>query len=144
MAVDTPARIVVIGAGPIGLEAALYARFLGYWRWRSTSRGRVADNIVQATAGDGAMATPWRMNVTSLGLAALRAQDTLWKPPSGDALLTGREWAAQYLVPLSQTDLPWPTTCSSEPKCWPWPVEDARPAANESTNDEDEEDGGER
>ena len=30
MALDTPASIAVLGAGPIGLEAALYARFLGY------------------------------------------------------------------------------------------------------------------
>ncbi len=30
MAVDTPAVIAIIGAGPIGLEAALYGRYLGY------------------------------------------------------------------------------------------------------------------
>ena len=30
MAIDTPARLAILGAGPIGLEAALYARFLGY------------------------------------------------------------------------------------------------------------------
>ncbi|MEC9117285.1 MAG: FAD-dependent oxidoreductase, partial [Planctomycetota bacterium] len=30
MAIDTPATIAILGAGPIGLEAALYARFLGY------------------------------------------------------------------------------------------------------------------
>jgi len=30
MALDPPARIAVLGAGPIGLEAALYGRFLGY------------------------------------------------------------------------------------------------------------------
>ncbi len=102
MAVDTPARIVVIGAGPIGLEAALYARFLGY-EVAIYERGRVADRVRQW--GDASMSTPWRANVTSLGMAALRAQDTLWTPPSGNSLLTGPDWAAQYLVPLSQTDL---------------------------------------
>lgn len=30
MALDTPARIAIVRAGPTGLEAALYARFLGY------------------------------------------------------------------------------------------------------------------
>ena len=30
MAVDTPAKIAILGAGPIGLEAALYDRYLGY------------------------------------------------------------------------------------------------------------------
>ena len=102
MAVDTPARIVVIGAGPIGLEAALYARFLGY-DVAIYERGRVADRV--RCWEHVTMVTPWRLNVTSLGLAALRAQDTLWSPPAGDSLLTGRQWAAQYLVPLSQTDL---------------------------------------
>jgi hypothetical protein len=102
MAVDTPARIVVIGAGPIGLEAALYARFLGY-EVAIYERGRVAENVQRW--GQSTLSNPWRMNVTSLGLAALRAQDSLWTPPAGDTLLTGRDWAAQYLVPLSQTDL---------------------------------------
>ena len=33
MAVESPARIAVLGAGPIGLEAALYARYgiRHYW-----------------------------------------------------------------------------------------------------------------
>ena len=30
MAIDTPAHIIIIGAGPIGLETELYARYLGY------------------------------------------------------------------------------------------------------------------
>ena len=28
--IDSPAAVVVVGAGPIGIETALYARFLGY------------------------------------------------------------------------------------------------------------------
>ena len=30
MAIATPAKLAILGAGPLGLEAALYARFLGY------------------------------------------------------------------------------------------------------------------
>ena len=30
MAIETPATIFFIGAGPVALEAALYARYLGY------------------------------------------------------------------------------------------------------------------
>ncbi len=30
MTLDPPGRIAVIGAGPLGLEAALYGRYLGY------------------------------------------------------------------------------------------------------------------
>ena len=44
MMVDTPATIAVLGAGPIGLEAALYGRFLGY-AVNVYERGRVGDNL---------------------------------------------------------------------------------------------------
>jgi hypothetical protein len=40
-----------------------------------------------------------------LGLAALKAQDDSWAPPADNALLSGRHFAEQYLVPLAQSDL---------------------------------------
>ena len=102
MAVDTPARIAILGAGPIGLEAALYARFLGY-DVDIFERGSVADNIVRW--GHVRMFSPFGMNRSTLGLAALRAQDESYSPPGDDELLTGLEYADRYLMPLSQTDL---------------------------------------
>jgi thioredoxin reductase len=102
MAVDTPARIAVLGAGPIGLEAALYARFLGY-DVDLYERGRVAGNILRW--GHVQLFTPFGMNRSTLGLAALRAQTENFDPPSDDALLTGREFVERYLLPLAQTDL---------------------------------------
>jgi hypothetical protein len=51
------------------------------------------------------MFTPFAMNSSPLGLAALQAQDDNYRPPAADAMLTGREWVEQYLLPLSQTDL---------------------------------------
>ncbi len=102
MAIDTPARLAILGAGPIGLEAALYARFLGY-------------DVVIYEAGDVAasarrwghvrMFTPFGMNRSTLGLAAIQAQDDSYQPPADDALLTGCEWAQRYLLPLAATDL---------------------------------------
>ena len=50
MAIDTPARIAVLGAGPIGLEAALYARFLGY-DVDVYERGKVADRNLGPIGG---------------------------------------------------------------------------------------------
>ncbi len=102
MAVDTPAKIAVLGAGPIGLEAALYARFLGY-DVEIFERGGVAENVLGW--GHVRMFSPFRLNRSTLGLAALAAQDERYQPPDDDALLTGRDWAKRYLIPLSQTDL---------------------------------------
>lgn len=102
MAVDTPARIAVLGAGPIGLEAALYARYLGY-DVDIYERGRAAENLLGW--GHVRLFTPWRMNVTPLGLAALSAQDESWQPAADEAILTGRELAEAYFIPLANSDL---------------------------------------
>jgi thioredoxin reductase len=102
MAVDTPATIAILGAGPIGLEAALYARFLGY-DVCVYERGAVAEHVLGW--GHVRMFTPFSMNCSPLGLAALTAQDDGYRPPEPSAPLLGREWVRRYLEPLSQTDL---------------------------------------
>jgi hypothetical protein len=102
MAIETPARIAVIGAGPIGLEAALYARYLGY-EVDIYERGRVADHVLRW--GHVRMFTPFAENRSTLGLAALRAQDPSWAAPDDSALLTGREFAQEYVLPLAGSDL---------------------------------------
>jgi thioredoxin reductase len=102
MAIDTPAKIAVLGAGPIGLEAALYARFLGY-DVVIIEQGEVAASVRRW--GHVRMFTPFGMNRSPLGLAAIEAQDEAYRPPADDELLTGHEWTERYLLPLSQTDL---------------------------------------
>ncbi|HWB00705.1 MAG TPA: NAD-binding protein [Pirellulales bacterium] len=102
MAIDTPARIVIIGAGPIGLEAALYARYLGY-EVAVYDRGAVGEHIRRW--GHVPMFTPWKANVTPLGLAALRAQDDAWQLPGADDLPTGVEFLERYVAPLAASDL---------------------------------------
>jgi thioredoxin reductase len=102
MSVETPARIAVLGAGPIGLEAALYARYLGY-DVDVYERGRVAEHLYQW--GHVRLFTPFRANCSSMGLAALANQDESFKPPQPDELLSARELADRYYVPLSQSDL---------------------------------------
>jgi len=102
MAVDTPARIAVLGAGPVGLEVALYGRFLGY-EVDIYEQGQVAENVLRW--GHVTMFSPFAMNRSPLGLAALVAQDPGYISPKEDALLTGQEWARSYLLPLSQSDL---------------------------------------
>src|SRR6185503_6844419 len=103
MAVDTPAKIAILGAGPIALEAALYARVLGYDVVIYEAGSQVAEAVHQW--GHVRMFTPFGMNRSPLGLQALHAQDESYAPPGDDELLTGREWAQRYLAPLAQTDL---------------------------------------
>lgn len=102
MAVDTPARIAVLGAGPVGLEAALYGRYLGY-DVDVYERGQVADNLLGW--GHVRLFSPWHLSASPLGIAALAAQDAAWRPPAADALLTGREMAEAYYLPLAASDL---------------------------------------
>lgn len=102
MAVDSPARIAVLGAGPIGLEAALYARYLGY-EVDVYERGRVAEHLLQW--GHVRMFTPFAANASPLGISAVATQDANWKPPPVEALITGRDFAERYCLPLAQSDL---------------------------------------
>lgn len=100
--VDPPATVAVLGAGPVGLEAALYARYLGY-DVHIYERGGIAQNVLDW--GHTQMFSPFEWNCSSLGLAALGAQDPNCVAPSKDAILTGKQWAEQYLIPLARSDL---------------------------------------
>lgn len=102
MAVDTPARVAIVGAGPIGLETALYARFLGY-DVDVYERGRVCEHL--RGWGHVRFVTPFAWNASPLGIAALRAQDPAWTPPDADDYLTGEEFLERYLLPLAASDL---------------------------------------
>ena len=84
MAVDTPATIAILGAGPIGLEAALYARVLGYDVVVYEAGSHVAASVCEW--GHVRMFTPFGMNRSPLGLAALRAQHDGYVPPGDDEL----------------------------------------------------------
>ena len=91
-----------MGAGPIGLETALYARYLGY-DVDLYERGVVAEHIEQW--GHVPMFTRFGLNRSTLGLAALEAQDSAWQAPDDDAVLTGHEYRRRYLLPLAESDL---------------------------------------
>jgi len=102
MAVDTPAKIAIIGAGPVGLEAALYARYLGY-EVDLYERGRACEHLRRW--GHVTPFTPWAMNTTPLAIAALTAQDERWKPAAPEAYLTYAELVERYFQPLADCDL---------------------------------------
>ncbi|TXH29055.1 MAG: FAD-dependent oxidoreductase [Elusimicrobia bacterium] len=95
-------RIAVIGAGPIGLEAALYATALGH-DVVVYERGDVAQAV--ATWRHVTLFSPWRMNTSSLGRRALREAGIQMAiaDPNSDRCPTGAELIESYLRPLTQT-----------------------------------------
>lgn len=96
---DQPGQIAIVGAGPIGLEAALLSVTAGF-DVNVFERGQVAENVRQW--GHVRLFSPFGLNSSLEGRAAvteLTGHDSL---PARDAFLTGREFADQYLLPLSQ------------------------------------------
>jgi hypothetical protein len=98
---DLP-RIAVLGAGPVGLEAALYAAAL---RLPCTvfERGQVGEHLRQW--GHVRLFSPFGMNSTPLGRACLRADEPHRDLPGDADLLTGREHRGAYLEPLARLPL---------------------------------------
>jgi thioredoxin reductase len=91
-------RIAIIGAGPIGLEAAIFARLRDFEVVVLDQVG-VAANV--RSWGHVRLFSPFEINSSPWGRAALSETGL----PADDALLTGAEFFAQYLLPLSQHSL---------------------------------------
>lgn len=100
MSRNDPPRVAVLGCGPVGVEAALYAAALSL-DVRAYERGGVGDGLRQW--GHVKLFTPFAMNVTPLGRAALRADAPRRDLPADGDLLTGRDHLAAYLEPLANT-----------------------------------------
>jgi len=90
-------KIAIVGAGPVGLEAALRARREGH-EVRLYEAGRVAEHY--ARYGPVRLFTPFHMNSTELGRGLLRAAGL--KLPGDDEALTAVELRDRYLLPLSR------------------------------------------
>jgi thioredoxin reductase len=97
---DLP-RIAVLGAGPVGLEAALYARSLGL-PCTVYERGRVGEHLQRW--GHVRLFSPFGMNATPLGKAAVQSAQPRQPLPADGDLLTGREHVSRYLEPLAQAE----------------------------------------
>src|SRR5437868_7030763 len=96
---DLP-RVAVLGAGPIGLEAALYARHL---KMPVTiyERGQVGDYLRQW--GHVRLFSPFSMNSTALGRDAIRRESPRHDFPGDNDCTSGRQHLAVYLEPLAKT-----------------------------------------
>lgn len=92
-------RIAIIGAGPIGLEAALYADQLGY-QVTIFEKDEVAKHLLEW--GHVTLFSPWEMNHSRLGPKLLKQQNQKFVEPSPNDYLTGKEHVEAYLRPLSK------------------------------------------
>jgi hypothetical protein len=100
--VESPASIAILGGGPVGIEAAIYGRFLGYFVSIFESR-RVAHRMLDWN--NRPLEVPIRDCTTPLGLAAIKAQNPDSPLPNGMDVWTGKQYAENYLLPLAKTDL---------------------------------------
>lgn len=110
LTLDPPGSIAVIGAGPLGIEAALYGRFLGYdvVLFESVAVGASLRHL-----GDAALPVLPDRCLSSLAIAALAAQRTaaatVMEAANSDVPATlpttYRQWIDEAFVPLTESDL---------------------------------------
>ncbi|MFL5241371.1 MAG: NAD(P)-binding domain-containing protein [Gemmataceae bacterium] len=93
-------RVAVLGAGPIGLEAGLYSQKLGL---STTIYERARPGEFLRRWGHVRLFSPFSMNATSLGRAAIGQQNPQHEFPADADCLTGRQHVASYVEPLAQT-----------------------------------------
>ena len=93
-----PARnsLAIVGAGPIGLEAALCALDQGF-DVHLFERGEVGEHAL--AWGHVRMFTPWSMNLGPVSLRHLEANG--WRAPEPESVPTGLDLVERYLRPLA-------------------------------------------
>src|SRR4051794_23061919 len=96
-----PPRVAVLGAGPIGLEATLYAKACGL-PVTVYERGQVAEHL--ARWGHVRLFTPFGMSVSPLGLHTLLREKPTRDLPGEADLITGRQLRETYHVPLAESE----------------------------------------
>ncbi len=139
LTLDPPGRIAVIGAGPIGLECALYGRYLGY-DVVVIEADRVGGSLCERI-GEPLPMMPDRC-LSSLGLGAIDAQLDPSQPRT--LPLTIEAWINEGLVQIAASDLlaermMMPIKCVSI-ELVPVEADDAG-EASESESDGDSDDG---
>jgi hypothetical protein len=95
---DARRRVAIVGAGPVGVEAALGAVAAGH-DVRVYERGDVGHNVRRW--GHVRMFSPWDIDRSPAGLAALAVAGV--PLAAGAACPTGREYVEAYLEPLART-----------------------------------------
>jgi thioredoxin reductase len=92
--------LVVVGAGPIGLETALEARSRGL-DVTVVEKGRVGENV--RAWGFVRLFSPWKLDASPLGRRTLLEEGAWGVPPDPETFPTGDELVERYLVPLARS-----------------------------------------
>ena len=100
MTLDPPGSIAVVGAGPLGIEAALYGRFLGYEV--TLFEAEAIANSIRDQADSPLPMLPGRC-LSPLALSAIQAQQG--ETDQQILPLTCGQWITQGLEKLTETDL---------------------------------------
>jgi len=91
--------VLVLGGGPVGIEAALVAVRLGH-EVRVLEAGRIGESL--RSWGHVRMFSPWEMNASSLGLRILAGEGRVpFLDPRTEP--TGHEYLDRYLLPLARS-----------------------------------------
>jgi hypothetical protein len=100
MTLDPPGTIAVVGAGPTGIEAALYGRFLGY-----DVTLIEAESVCHSLHDRHEQPLPMLPDrcLSPLAVSALRAQ--LAEAESNVLPMTYGQWVEQAWIPLTESDL---------------------------------------
>lgn len=93
-------RIAILGAGPIGIEAALCAREQGY-EVAVFERGRLAEHV--RCWGHVTFFSPWTLDRSARGERLLRGLEL--PLADGEDFPTGKEYVRDYLEPLANHPL---------------------------------------
>ena len=96
-----PLRVAVLGAGPVGVEAGLYAKACGF-AVKIYERGRIGEHL--ARWGHVKLFTPFGLNTTPLGMRTLLREKRSRDVPAETDMLTGRQFRESYLVPLAESE----------------------------------------
>ncbi len=99
---EPPGSIAILGAGPIGLEAALYARSLGY-TVKVFEAGEVGETFRHDASA--LLPEPFGRCRSPLAMAALSTQNPQYQAPHPDFPINYRDYREHYLLPLAASDL---------------------------------------
>lgn len=93
-------RMAILGAGPIGLEAALHAAERG-WDVQVYESGEIGEHVRHW--GHVTFFSPWALNRSALAESRLKARGV--ELADEDEFPTGAQFVARYLEPLAADDL---------------------------------------